>query len=78
MTDTNIGLIVVLVAAVCQAIKKTGWVDKRFIPFLSIVLGLAGTFFFGGVSFLTTAVGVIVGLSTVGGYEVVSTSILNK
>jgi hypothetical protein len=74
---TQVGLIVVLVAGICQAIKFAG-LQSRFVPLLSVVLGIAGAFVFDGVNFLSTGAGVILGLSTSGLYDVVKTSILNK
>jgi hypothetical protein len=77
MSYTQIGLIVVLVAAICEAVKYAG-LKKRWIPLLSVVLALGGTYLFDGVNFLSTGAGVILGLGTSGLYDVVKKSILNK
>lgn len=78
MENVQVGLIVVLVIAICESVKYAGLLSSRFIPLLSVVLAIAGAFWFGGVSFLSTAAGVILGLATTGGYRVVKTSLLNK
>ncbi len=77
MNDLQVGLIVILIVAICEAVKQAG-VPSRFIPLLSVVLAVAGTFAFAQVSFLSTAAGVIIGLATTGGYGLVKTTILNK
>lgn len=77
MNNTQVGLIVVLVVAVCEAVKQAG-LPSRFVPLLSVVLALVGTYFFGGVSFLSTAAGVLLGTSATGAYRLVKTSLLNK
>ena len=77
MAYTQIGLIVVLVLAICQSIKYAG-LSSRWMPLISVVLALAGAYLFDGVNFLSTASGVILGLGTSGLYDVVKKSILNK
>lgn len=77
MELTQTSLIVLLVIGICEAIKIAG-LNSRFIPLLSVVLGLAGVYFFDGINFLSTAAGVIMGLATTGGYRLVKTSLLNK
>ena len=73
----NTQLIVILVVALCEAVKQAG-LDSRWIPLLSVVLAISGAYLFDGVNFLTTVAGVIVGLATTGGYRLVKTTILNK
>jgi hypothetical protein len=77
MTDLQISLLVVIVVGICEAAKYAG-LPSRWIPLLSVVLGLAGTLVFGGVDFISAAAGVILGLATTGGYKLVKTTILNK
>ena len=77
MNYTQIGLIVIIVVAVCEALKYAG-VHSRWIPLFSIVLGIAGAFLFDGINFLSTAAGVVIGLSTSGAYDVVKRTALNK
>jgi hypothetical protein len=77
MEYTQVGLIVVLVAAICEAAKYAK-LPSRWVPLLSIVLGLIGAFYFDGFNFLATAAGVVVGLSTSGLYDVVKKTVLNK
>ncbi len=73
----QIGAIVAIIAALCEALKYAIG-DSRWIPLISVVLGIIGAFFLGGVNFVSTAAGVVLGLSTTGLYGVVKTSILNK
>lgn len=77
MDSIQVGFIVVVIVGICEALKYAG-LTSRFIPLISVVLGLAGSLYFGGASFLSTAAGVILGLATTGGYAVVKTSLLNK
>jgi hypothetical protein len=77
MEYTTAGLIVVLVIAICEAIKYAG-LKSRWIPLIAVGLGILGTVIFDGVSFLSTAAGVILGLATTGGYRLVKTSLFNK
>ncbi len=74
---TQIGALVVLIVAICEAIKRAG-LASRWIPLVSVVLAIAGAWFFDSVSFLSTVSGVILGLATTGGYRVVKTTILNQ
>lgn len=73
----QIGALVTIIVALCEAIKYAIG-DSRWIPLFSVILGLVGAYFLSGFSFLSTAAGVILGLSTTGGYTLVKTSILNK
>lgn len=72
-----IGGLVVVIIAICEAVKVAG-VPSRFIPLVSVILGVAGAWYFDNLNFLSTISGVILGLSTTGGYSLVKTSILNK
>ncbi len=77
MDYTPIAMVVILVIAICEAVKTAG-VNSRWIPLLSVILAIAGAYFFDGASFLSTVAGVIVGLSTTGGYRLIKTTLLNK
>lgn len=70
-------LIVTIIVASCEAIKIAGC-PSRFIPLISVILSIGLVYVFGEMSFLSTLAGVIIGLSTTGGYRLVKTSILNK
>ena len=74
---TTVGLIVVVVVAICEAAKYAG-LQSRWTPLLSLVLGMLGVFWFDGVNFLSSLAGVVLGLSATGGYRLVKTTILNK
>lgn len=74
---TVIGALVVVIVAICEAMKIAG-VPSRFIPLLSVALGIAGAWTFDNVNFLSTFAGIVLGLTTTGGYRLVKTSILNK
>ncbi len=76
-TTLQIGAIVTVIVGLCEAIKFAIG-DSRWIPLLAVVLGLVLSFLLNGVGFLSTAAGVILGLSSTGGYALVKTSILNK
>ncbi len=76
-TMTLVGAMVVIIVGVCEALKSAG-IPSRFVPLLSVILGLGFAYFTQGVDFVSTASGVILGLATTGGYRVVKTSILNK
>lgn len=65
-----VGIIVV----VCEAIKRAG-VRARFIPLISILLGIGGSLFFFGADFLSVASGVLTGLGTTLGYREIKDSI---
>lgn len=77
MTDLNIGMVIVLVIAICQAIKYAG-VNTRFIPIIALVLGMGGAFFFEGVSWLATVSGIVLGLTSSGLFSGFKATILNK
>lgn len=77
MEYTVIGSLVVVIIALCESLKRAG-LKARFVPLLSVVLGIGGAFWFDGVNMLATLTGVILGLATTGGYRVVKTSVLNK
>lgn len=74
---TTVGALVVVIIAICEAVKIAG-TPSRFIPLISVVLGIAGAWVFDNVNFLSTLAGVVLGLATTGGYRLVKTSILNK
>lgn len=78
MDNTQIGLIVILVVALCEGVKQAGFLSSRWIPLLAVGLSLLGAYSFDGVNFLATSAGVIMGLSTTAGYALVKTTILNK
>lgn len=77
MENIEFGSIVVIIVAVCEALKQAG-LQSRYVPILSVVLGIGGAFAFDGVNFLSTASGILLGLATTGGYRLVKTSLLNK
>lgn len=68
MENSEIGLIVGLVIAICQAIKRAG-VSTRYIPAIAIVLGVVGAYLFSGVNFLATVSGIILALVSSGLYS---------
>lgn len=65
MTVTTISGLVLVIIAVCQAIKYAG-LSTRFIPVLAILLGVAGSFYFSGADWFEAASGVIAGLTASG------------
>ena len=77
MTHLETGAVVVLVIAICEAVKRAG-LNTRYVPILSIVLGIAGSLLFGGVSWAVTLVGVVAGLTSSGLYSGFKKTVLNK
>ena len=76
-TISQISALVIIIVALCEGMKVAG-LSVRWIPLLSVLLGIFGSFLVDGVSFLSVASGVILGVATTGGYRVIKTSILNK
>ena len=76
-TALQIAALVTVIVGLCEAIKYAIG-NSRWIPLSAVVMGIIGAYFIDGVGFLSTAAGVILGLSTTGGYAVVKKSILNK
>jgi len=76
-SNLDIGAVVVLVIAICEAAKRAGLLN-RYIPLLAVILGLAGGIYFGGVSWLAVASGVMLGLSSSGLYDLGKKTVLNK
>ncbi len=74
---TQIGSIVVIILALCEGIKRAG-VPSRYIPLVSLVVGIIAASAFGGANFLSVSSGVLLGLSSTGLFRVIKTSILNK
>ncbi len=74
---TQIGALVTIIVGICESIKYAIG-DSRWIPLLSVVLALIGSYCLTGFSFLSTAAGVILGLSTTGGYTLIKKSIFNQ
>lgn len=72
-----IGAMVTIIVGICEGLKSAG-VSSRFIPLISVFLGVGFAYFTQGVDFISTLSGVILGLGTTGGYRVIKTSILNK
>ena len=69
---------VIIIIAICQALKEAG-VSTRFIPIISIILGILGATFYGGVhGWLEIAAGVATGLTASGLFSAFKKTILNK
>ena len=77
MEYTQIGLIVIVVIAICQAIKVAG-LPSRFVPLLAIALSVGAAFYFEGANILATVGGVILGLASSGLFDVFKKTLLNK
>jgi len=77
MTLTNTTGLVLIIVALCQAIKYAG-VQSRWIPVISILLGLIGSIVLGGASWLEMATGIISGLTASGLYSGYKKTIINK
>ena len=77
MEYTTVGLIVIVIVGICEAVKYAG-LKSRWIPLLSVLLGIVAVTIFDGASFLSSLAGVVLGLATTGGYRLVKTTALNK
>ena len=77
MELTQVGMLVVLVIAVTEAIKKAG-VNSRYIPLVALALSIGASLALDGISWLSTASGVILGLTSSGLFSVVKKVVLNK
>lgn len=77
MEDSLLGALVVVIIAVCEVAKRAG-LSTRYVPALAVVLGLLGSFYFSGVSWVTTGAGVIVSLISAGLYSGVKKTVFDK
>ena len=68
-------LLVGVIVVVCEAVKRAG-LNSRYIPLLSLLLGIGGSLYFNGSDFLAVLNGVLVGLATTLGYREVKDSIV--
>jgi len=66
------------VTGIVQAIKLTELIPGRFLPVAAVALGGLFGWFFIGFGATGALVGVVLGLSSVGLYEAVSTTALNR
>lgn len=72
-----ISAIVAVIIAICQALKYAGF-PSRFIPLVSIALGIAGALYFGKSDLLTVLAGIVTGLTASGLFSAFKATILNK
>ena len=77
MENLEIGSLVVVIIALCEAAKRVG-LNTRYVPVLAIVLGIAGSFYFSGASWLTTGAGVLTALISSGLYSGFKRTVLDK
>jgi hypothetical protein len=77
MTLTNVTGLVLIIVALCQALKYAG-VNTRWIPIISILLGLIGSIILGGPSWMEMATGIISGLTASGLYSGYKKTIISK
>ena len=61
-----------------QIIKPLMKKNKKLIPFVALVIGVLLSLLFVGVNLLAVKVGLIAGLMSVGAYNFVKKSVLNK
>ena len=62
---TNFAILVGLIIGISQILKTT-WVNSRWIPLITLVLGVGGSYLFSGVTNVSTIVGLLAGLSSMG------------
>jgi len=78
INDIQVGALVVLIIAICQAIKIAG-LNTRYIPVIAIILGLAGSFYFSdSINWLTTVAGLITAFTASGIFSGFKATVLNK
>jgi len=77
MNELQVGSMIVIIIAVCQALKYAG-VATRWIPIIAIVLGVAGALFLGGVSWISALAGIITALISSGLFSGFKKTVLNK
>ena len=77
MTPTTMASMIVVIMALCEAIKYTR-ISSRWIPLLAVLLGIGGAIAFGKDGWLDLAAGVVTGLSSSGLYSVYKKTIINK
>ena len=56
MSDLEFSSLIVIIIALCEAIKRAG-VSTRYIPLIAIVLGIAGALYFWGAGWVTAGAG---------------------
>lgn len=78
MDQAVIGVIVLAIVAICQVLKTLTFISARYIPLIAIALGVGAAFGLGGVDWITTAAGIILGLSSSGLYSGVKTVVFNR
>jgi len=77
MSPTLMASMIVVILAICEAIKYTK-VRTRWIPLIAVVLGILGSMYFGGAGWIELAAGVVTGLSSSGLYSLYKRTIINK
>lgn len=77
MNEVQIGLLLVVIIGLCQAIKYAG-LNTRWIPLVAIVLGLAGSLYFGGVNWLSILAGLVTAFTASGMFSAFKKTVLNK
>lgn len=65
MNEIQSGALVLVIIGLCQALKVAG-VKSRWIPLISIVLGILGAIFLGGTSWLVALSGILSALVSSG------------
>ena len=77
MNEIQVGLLVVVIIGLCQAVKYAG-LNTRWIPLLAIILGLAGSLYVGGVNWLSILAGLMTAFTASGIFSGFKKTILNK
>ena len=76
MTVTTTAGLILIIVTLCQALKQTT-LPTRYIPVISILLGIAGGVYLGGTSWIDVSAGIISGLSASGLYSGYKKTIIN-
>ena len=77
ITDIAVAMTPFIVSFI-QIIKPLMKKNKKLIPFVALVIGVLLSLLFVGVNLLAVKVGLIAGLMSVGAYNFVKKSVLNK
>ena len=78
MNEVQIGALVIVIISLCQAIKYANVINTRYIPLMAIVLGIAGSLYLGGASWLSVLAGVVTAFTASGIFSAFKKTVLNK
>lgn len=77
MNDIEIGVIVAIIIAVCEAVKYAG-LKTRYIPLIAIALGIGGAVYVGGINWMQVLYGILTAFIASGMFSTFKKTVLNK